>query len=202
MIKRGSNININPNNIELIISAVQEAQYPETNLSEVALSGRSNVGKSTFINSMIGRKNMARTSQQPGKTQTLNFYNIDNQLVFVDVPGYGYAKVSKKQREAFGKMIEKYISQREELKLVIQLVDLRHNPTEDDILMYNYLKYYEIPTFVVATKEDKIAKGKVQKHLANIQQKLEMEPEDEIISYSSVKNNKQQQIWNVIEEYL
>ncbi|RIO39842.1 ribosome biogenesis GTP-binding protein YihA/YsxC, partial [Staphylococcus saprophyticus] len=178
---------VNPNEIELLISAVKPEQYPETGLSEVGLSGRSNVGKSTFINSMIGRKNMARTSQQPGKTQTLNFYNIDNQLVFVDVPGYGYAKVSKKQREAFGKMIEKYISQREELKLVIQLVDLRHNPTEDDILMYNYLKYYEIPTFVVATKEDKIAKGKVQKHLANIQQKLEMEPEDEIISYSSVK---------------
>lgn len=193
---------VNPNEIELLISAVKPEQYPETGLSEVGLSGRSNVGKSTFINSMIGRKNMARTSQQPGKTRTLNFYNIDNQLVFVDVPGYGYAKVSKKQREAFGKMIEKYISQREELKLVIQLVDLRHNPTEDDILMYNYLKYYEIPTFVVATKEDKIAKGKVQKHLANIQQKLEMEPEDEIISYSSVKNNKQQQIWNVIEEYL
>lgn len=192
---------INPNEIELLISAVKPEQYPETGLSEVGLSGRSNVGKSTFINSMIGRKNMARTSQQPGKTQTLNFYNIDNQLVFVDVPGYGYAKVSKKQREAFGKMIEKYISQREELKLVIQLIDLRHNPTEDDILMYNYLKYYEIPTFVVATKEDKIAKGKVQKHLANVQQKLEMEPEDEIISYSSMKNN-QQQIWNIIAKYL
>ena len=193
---------VNPNEIELLISAVKPEQYPETSLSEVGLSGRSNVGKSTFINSMIGRKNMARTSQQPGKTQTLNFYNIDNQLVFVDVPGYGYAKVSKKQREAFGIMIEKYISQREELKLVIQLVDLRHNPTEDDILMYNYLKYYEIPTFVVATKEDKIAKGKVQKHLANIQQKLEMEPEDEIISYSSIKNNNQQQIWNIIAKYL
>ncbi|MEB6290097.1 ribosome biogenesis GTP-binding protein YihA/YsxC [Staphylococcus xylosus] len=193
---------INPNEIELLISAVKPEQYPETGLSEVGLSGRSNVGKSTFINSMIGRKNMARTSQQPGKTQTLNFYNIDNQLVFVDVPGYGYAKVSKKQREAFGKMIEKYISQREELKLVIQLIDLRHNPTEDDILMYNYLKYYEIPTFVVATKEDKIAKGKVQKHLANVQQKLEMEPEDEIISYSSMKNNNQQQIWNIIAKYL
>ena len=190
------------NKAELEKVAVEEKQYPDTSIKEFAFAGRSNVGKSSFINSMIGRKNMARTSQQPGKTQTLNFYNIDNQLVFVDVPGYGYAKVSKKQREAFGKMIEKYISQREELKLVIQLVDLRHNPTEDDILMYNYLKYYEIPTFVVATKEDKIAKGKVQKHLANIQQKLEMEPEDEIISYSSVKNNKQQQIWNVIEEYL
>ncbi|MGW7898953.1 ribosome biogenesis GTP-binding protein YihA/YsxC [Staphylococcus shinii] len=193
---------INPNEIELLISAVKPEQYPETGLSEVGLSGRSNVGKSTFINSMIGRKNMARTSQQPGKTQTLNFYNIDNQLVFVDVPGYGYAKVSKKQREAFGKMIEKYISEREELKLVIQLIDLRHNPTEDDILMYNYLKYYEIPTFVVATKEDKIAKGKVQKHLANVQQKLEMEPEDEIISYSSIKNNNQQQIWDIIAKYL
>ncbi|WP_435373564.1 ribosome biogenesis GTP-binding protein YihA/YsxC [Staphylococcus nepalensis] len=193
---------INPNEIELLISAVKPEQYPKTGLSEVGLSGRSNVGKSTFINSMIGRKNMARTSQQPGKTQTLNFYNIDNQLVFVDVPGYGYAKVSKKQREAFGKMIEKYISQRASLKLVIQLVDLRHNPTEDDVLMYNYLKYFDIPILVVATKEDKIAKGKVQKHLSNVQRKLEMEPEDEIISYSSIKNSKQQQVWNIIEKYL
>ena len=193
---------INPNEIELLISAVKPEQYPETGLSEVGLSGRSNVGKSSFINSMIGRKNMARTSQQPGKTQTLNFYNIDNQLVFVDVPGYGYAKVSKKQREAFGKMIEKYISQRTSLKLVIQLVDLRHNPTEDDILMYNYLKYFDITTLVVATKEDKIAKGKVQKHLANVQRKLEMEPEDEIISYSSIQANKQQQVWDIIAKYI
>ncbi|MGX0040641.1 GTP-binding protein [Staphylococcus capitis] len=195
-------MNINPNNIELIISAVQEAQYPETNLSEVALSGRSNVGKSTFINSMIGRKNMARTSQQPGKTQTLNFFNIDEQLIFVDVPGYGYAKVSKAQREKFGKMIEEYLTQQENLRLVIQLVDLRHNPTEDDVLMYNYLKHFDIPTLVICTKEDKIAKGKVQKHLKNIKDKLELEPEDSIISYSSIKNNKQQQIWDLISTYL
>ncbi|BAW90592.1 YihA family ribosome biogenesis GTP-binding protein [Staphylococcus capitis] len=195
-------MNINPNNIELIISAVQEAQYPETNLSEVALSGRSNVGKSTFINSMIGRKNMARTSQQPGKTQTLNFFNIDEQLIFVDVPGYGYAKVSKAQREKFGKMIEEYLTQRENLRLVIQLVDLRHNPTEDDVLMYNYLKHFDIPTLVICTKEDKIAKGKVQKHLKNIKDKLELEPEDSIISYSSIKNNKQQPIWDLISTYL
>lgn len=195
-------MNINPNNIELIISAVQEAQYPETNLSEVALSGRSNVGKSTFINSMIGRKNMARTSQQPGKTQTLNFFNIDEQLIFVDVPGYGYAKVSKAQREKFGKMIEEYLTQQENLRLVIQLVDLRHNPTEDDVLMYNYLKHFDIPTLVICTKEDKIAKGKVQKHLKNIKDKLELEPEDSIISYSSIKNNKQQQIWDLVSTYL
>ena len=179
-------MNINFNNINLIISAVK-AQYPDTGLTEVALSGRSNVGKSTFINSMIGRKNMARTSQQPGKTQTLNFYNIDEQLIFVDVPGYGYAKVSKVQREKFGKMIEEYITQRENLKLVIQLVDLRHQPTEDDVLMYNYLKHFDIPTLVICTKEDKIAKGKVQKHIKRIKDKLELESGDNIISYSSIK---------------
>ncbi len=195
-------MNINPNHIDLIISAVQESQYPETELSEVALSGRSNVGKSTFINSMIGRKNMARTSQQPGKTQTLNFYNIDNQLIFVDVPGYGYAKVSKVQREKFGKMIEEYLTQRESLQLVIQLVDLRHNPSEDDVLMYNYLKHFNIPTVVVCTKEDKIEKGKVKKHIKNIKEKLKLEPVDSIISYSSINNNKQQQIWDLIASYL
>ena len=195
-------MNINPNNIELMISAVKEEQYPETNLTEIALSGRSNVGKSSFINSMIGRKNMARTSQQPGKTQTLNFYNIDEQLIFVDVPGYGYAKVSKVQREKFGKMIEEYITQRENLKLVIQLVDLRHQPTEDDVLMYNYLKHFDIPTLVICTKEDKIAKGKVQKHIKRIKDKLELEPGDNIISYSSIKNSKQQEIWNFIETYI
>lgn len=195
-------MNINPNNINLIISAVKKAQYPDTSLTEVALSGRSNVGKSTFINSMIGRKNMARTSQQPGKTQTLNFYNIDEQLIFVDVPGYGYAKVSKVQREKFGKMIEEYITQRENLKLVIQLVDLRHQPTEDDVLMYNYLKHFDIPTLVICTKEDKIAKGKVQKHIKRIKDKLELEPGDNIISYSSIKNSKQQEIWNFIETYI
>ncbi|MBV5158951.1 ribosome biogenesis GTP-binding protein YihA/YsxC [Staphylococcus epidermidis] len=195
-------MNINFNNINLIISAVKKAQYPDTGLTEVALSGRSNVGKSTFINSMIGRKNMARTSQQPGKTQTLNFYNIDEQLIFVDVPGYGYAKVSKVQREKFGKIIEEYITQRENLKLVIQLVDLRHQPTEDDVLMYNYLKHFDIPTLVICTKEDKIAKGKVQKHIKRIKDKLELESGDNIISYSSIKNSKQQEIWNFIETYI
>lgn len=195
-------MNINPNNIDLIISAVQEAQYPDTGLSEVALCGRSNVGKSSFINSMIGRKNMARTSQQPGKTQTLNFFNIDDQLIFVDVPGYGYAKVSKSQREKFGKMIEEYLTKRESLKLVIQLVDLRHNPTEDDVLMYNYLKHFDIPTLVICTKEDKIAKGKIQKHIKNIKEKLDLDPDDTIISYSSIQNTKQQQIWDLIADYL
>lgn len=195
-------MNINPNNIDLLISAVKPEQYPELNLPEVALSGRSNVGKSTFINAMIGRKNMARTSQQPGKTQTLNFFNIDEQLIFVDVPGYGYAKVSKKQREAFGRMIETYITTREPLKLVIQLVDLRHKPTEDDILMYDFLKYYDLPTLIIATKEDKIAKGKVQKHLKEIRNTLEIEEGDQIISYSSFKKDKNKLIWDTIASFL
>lgn len=195
-------MNINPNEVDILISAVKPEQYPELDLPEVALSGRSNVGKSTFINSMIGRKNMARTSQQPGKTQTLNFFNIDNQLFFVDVPGYGYAKVSKKQREAFGKMIETYITTREALKLVIQLVDLRHPPTEDDVLMYDFLKYYDIPTLIIATKEDKIPKGKVQKHIKIIKEKLELESGDQIISYSSIEKKKQDQIWAAISAFI
>lgn len=201
--KRGVKLmNINPNEVDILISAVKPEQYPELDLPEVALSGRSNVGKSTFINSMIGRKNMARTSQQPGKTQTLNFFNIDNQLIFVDVPGYGYAKVSKKQREAFGKMIETYITTREALKLVIQLVDLRHSPTEDDVLMYDFLKYYDIPTLIIATKEDKIPKGKVQKHIKIIKEKLELESGDQIISYSSIEKKKQDQIWAAISAFI
>ncbi|WP_305849969.1 ribosome biogenesis GTP-binding protein YihA/YsxC [Staphylococcus hyicus] len=195
-------MNINPNNVDIIISAVKPDQYPDIGLPEVALSGRSNVGKSSFINSMIDRKNMARTSQQPGKTQTLNFFNLDHQLIFVDVPGYGYAKVSKKQREAFGKMIETYITQREALKLVIQLVDLRHPPTEDDVLMYDFLKYHDIPTLIIATKEDKIPKGKIQKHIKIIKETLELEKGDQIISYSSVDKKNQQLIWDAIKTHL
>ena len=193
---------INPNNVDIIISAVDPKQYPETGLPEIALSGRSNVGKSTFINTLISRKKVARTSSKPGKTQTLNFFNIDEQLIFVDVPGYGYAKVSKAQREKFGKMIEEYLTKRENLGLVIQLVDLRHNPTEDDVLMYNYLKHFDLPTLVICTKEDKIAKGKVQKHIKNIKQKLDLDPNDTIISYSSIQNSKQQYIWDIIANYI
>lgn len=193
---------INPNNVDIIISAVDPKQYPETGLPEIALSGRSNVGKSTFINTLISRKKVARTSSKPGKTQTLNFFNIDEQLIFVDVPGYGYAKVSKKQREQFGKMIEKYLTTRDELKCVIQLVDIRHKPTQDDVLMYNYLKHFEIPTIIIATKEDKIPKGKVQKHLKIIRQTMEVDSEDKLISYSSVKKEKTDNIWALLSQYI
>ncbi len=193
---------INPNNVDIIISAVDPKQYPETGLPEIALSGRSNVGKSTFINTLISRKKVARTSSKPGKTQTLNFFNIDEQLIFVDVPGYGYAKVSKKQREQFVKMIEQYLTTREALRCVIQLVDIRHKPTQDDVLMYNYLKHFEIPTIVIATKEDKIPKGKVQKHLKIIRQTLELDPEDKLISYSSLNKDKTDNIWALLSQFI
>ena len=193
---------LNPNNVDIIISAVDPKQYPETGLPEIALSGRSNVGKSTFINTLISRKKVARTSSKPGKTQTLNFFNIDEQLIFVDVPGYGYAKVSKKQREQFGKMIEQYLTTREALRCVIQLVDIRHKPTQDDVLMYNYLKHFEIPTIVIATKEDKIPKGKVQKHLKIIRQTLELDPEDKLISYSSLNKDKTDNIWALLSQFI
>jgi GTP-binding protein len=141
---------------EIVISAVKPAQYPAENLPEIALAGRSNVGKSSFINKMLARKSLARTSSKPGKTQTLNFYIINEVLHFVDVPGYGYAKVSKKEREIWGKMIETYMTTREQLRAVVLLIDVRHPPTKDDVLMYGFLKHYDIPAIIVATKVDKI----------------------------------------------
>ena len=149
---------------EIVISAVSPEQYPKTKLPEIALAGRSNVGKSSFINTLINRKSLARTSGKPGKTQTLNFYLIEEALHFVDVPGYGYAKVSKTERAKWGQMIETYLTQREQLKAVVSLVDMRHDPTEDDIQMYEFLKYYQIPVIVVATKSDKIKRGQWNKH--------------------------------------
>ena len=146
-------------NVEMVISAVRPNQYPEDGYPEFALAGRSNVGKSSFINKMIGRKSLARISSKPGKTQTLNFYKIEEQLFFVDVPGYGYAKVSKSEREAWGKMIEEYFTSREILKAVVQIVDLRHEPTDDDCMMYDFLKHYNIPCIIIATKADKVKKG-------------------------------------------
>ncbi len=150
-------------NVEMVMSAVSASQYPTDGKPEIALVGRSNVGKSSLTNTLIQRKNFARTSSQPGKTQTLNFYDVEDKLYFVDVPGYGYAKVSKAQREAFGVMIEEYITSRKQLRGVISLVDARHEPSEDDISMYEWLHYYNIPILVVATKSDKISRGKFNK---------------------------------------
>lgn len=193
---------INPNNVEILISAVSSAQYPKTGLAEIALSGRSNVGKSSFINAVAGRKNIARTSSKPGKTQTLNFYNMDDQFVFVDVPGYGYAKQSKKAREEWGKMIENYLAEREELAAVIQLVDLRHKPTEDDVLMYNYLKHFEIPVIMICTKMDKIPRSKLEKHLKVVRETIDFEEEDVMIPFSAVDKKNLPKAMEAISQYM
>ncbi|ENG4425361.1 YihA family ribosome biogenesis GTP-binding protein [Listeria monocytogenes] len=188
------------NNVELIISAVRPEQYPETDLPEYALAGRSNVGKSSFINTMICRKSMARISQKPGKTQTLNFYKIEEALFFVDVPGYGFAKVSKTEREKWGVMIETYITSREQLRGVIQIVDLRHKPTEDDRMMYEFLKYYDIPVIVVATKADKIPRSKWQKNAKIVRETLDFDPDDKFVLFSSETKMGKDEAWQFIKE--
>ncbi|KQL38051.1 GTP-binding protein [Bacillus sp. FJAT-25509] len=184
---------------DIVISAVRPNQYPETQFPEIALAGRSNVGKSSFINKMLNRKALARTSSKPGKTQTLNFFLINEQLFYVDVPGYGYAKVSKKEREAWGKMIETYITTREQLRAVILLVDLRHSPTEDDVMMYDFLKHYGIPVIIVGTKADKIPKGKWDKHAKVVREKLKIEEGDELILFSSETGMGKEKAWSVID---
>lgn len=187
---------------DIVISAVSPAQYPEGDLPEFALAGRSNVGKSSFINKMLNRKGLARISSKPGKTQTLNFYLINEILHFVDVPGYGYAKVSKKEREAWGKMIETYFTTRELLKAVLLIVDLRHPPTKDDVMMYDFLKHYEIPCIVIATKADKISKSKWQKHLRVTKEGLDLDPNDSIILFSSETGHGKDEAWSAIKQYM
>jgi GTP-binding protein len=186
------------NEAQFIISAVGPSQYPNDALPEIALAGRSNVGKSSLINRLIQRKNLARTSSQPGKTQTLNYYLINADLYFVDLPGYGYAKVSKTKREVWGKFIEDYLLKREEIKLLLLLVDLRHPPSKDDVGMYEWLKHVDVPICVVATKADKIPKSKWQKHLKIVRDALIFDPSDRLIIFSSETGLGKDELWQVI----
>lgn len=187
---------------DIVISAVKPDQYPDSALPEFALAGRSNVGKSSFINKMLSRKSLARTSSKPGKTQTLNFFLINEELFFVDVPGYGYAKVSKKEREAWGRMIETYFTTREQLKAVVMITDLRHPPTADDRMMYDFLKHHGIPCIIIATKADKIPRGKWQKHLKVTKETLELEKDDPIVLFSSETGEGRDQVWALFKEYM
>ena len=184
------------------IIAVRISQYPEDKKSEFLCLGRSNVGKSSFINTIINRKNLARTSSKPGKTTTINFYLINNEFYIVDVPGYGYAEKSKKQIEKFGIMIEEYLKQRPNLKHVFMLVDYRHKPTEDDILMYKFLKYYNIPVSIVATKYDKVNRSLRDKQNDVIKNTLNPDLGDEIINFSSVTKLGKERIYEIIENIL
>ncbi|MCM3001959.1 ribosome biogenesis GTP-binding protein YihA/YsxC [Paenibacillus cellulositrophicus] len=189
-------------NAEFIISAVGPDQYPVDALPEIALAGRSNVGKSSLINRMINRKNLARTSSTPGKTQHMNYYRINEALYFVDFPGYGYAKVSKTQRAAWGKMIEKYMLERQTLKLVLMVVDLRHPPTKDDIMMYDWLQHYDIPICVVATKADKIPKSRWQKHVKQMKESLLLRSTDLFVMFSSELGVGKEELWAVIQSFV
>ena len=191
---------MNVNKAEIVISAVSQAQYPPDLLPEIVLLGRSNVGKSSFINTLIRRKALARTSSQPGKTQTMNFYRINEQFTFVDMPGYGYAKVSKKEREKWGVMIEEYLRERKNIVQIFLLIDSRHAPSEDDCLMYEWLCYYGLDPVVIATKADKISKNDAQKSLKKIRSALSANQLQKIILFSAETQMGKDEAWHCIEE--
>ncbi len=184
--------------VELTISAVRQSQYPDDNKPEFLLVGRSNVGKSSFINSIIERKNYARISSKPGKTQTLNFYNVNNDFYLVDVPGYGFANVSKERQQKFGLMIEEYIVNRDNLKRVFMLIDFRHKPTNDDLLMYNFLKYHNLDVTVIATKVDKIGRTSRDKQESLIRETLNLLENDNLILFSSSTKLGKKDVGNTI----
>ena len=187
---------------EYVLSAAWKSQWPDESLPEICLAGRSNVGKSSLINTLTNRRKLAHVSATPGKTRTLNFYEINHELRFVDVPGYGYAKVSMKIKESFGKMMEEYISSRSNLKGMVLIVDYRHPPTKDDVMMYEFVKYYHIPVIVVATKEDKLKRSELQKNKKIIKEKLGLQDEDRFIAFSSVKKLNVDAVWDAIWELL
>lgn len=190
------------NTIELIISAVRESQYPIDKKEEFLLVGRSNVGKSSFINTIINRKNYARTSSAPGKTQTLNFYKINDEFYLVDAPGYGFAKVRNSLKKKFGLIMESYLKSRENLKMVFLLIDFRHKPTSDDIMMYDYLKYYNLPVTIICTKVDKVSKNNHAKNKNIIQKELNLKDDKNIILFSSVTKIGKNEVYEEIEKYL
>lgn len=187
---------------EYVISCVNASHYPEEGLPEMIFAGRSNVGKSSFINSLTNRKNLARVSGRPGKTQTLNFYNINDIMYLVDVPGYGYAKVNRTLKEEFGRMIEEYLVEREGLILGVLLVDYRHKPTEEDIAMYNLYKFYEIPTLIIGTKKDKISRNQYKKQETLIKQTLDFDESDVFVGYSSETHEGREEVHGIFEDLL
>lgn len=185
------------------ISAVREDQYPKDNLPEIALAGRSNVGKSSLINSLLNRKSLARTSSQPGKTQTLNFYIVNDAFYLVDVPGYGYARVSQKQRQSFGEMIQDYLETRANLKGIIILIDARREPTKDDVTMYNYAQYLNLPILLVCTKIDKVKRSQVNKVMAGLKKKINLNYDNvTVLTFSSVTKLHVKELGNWIEKQL
>ena len=187
---------------DFITSAVSPNQYPDTDLPEIAFSGRSNVGKSSLINSLLNRKKLVKVSSNPGKTRTINFFLVNEQFVLVDLPGYGYAAVSRSIKEQWGKMIEDYLKYREKLKNVVLLVDIRHAPTTDDKLMYDFIKYYRKSVILAATKLDKITKTALNKNLGVIKNTLGIDEKDILVPYSSETHQGRDELWEVLTRNL
>lgn len=182
--------------------AVRTSQYPTDMKDEFLLVGKSNVGKSSFINTILSRKNFARTSSKPGKTQTLNFYLVNDKFYLVDVPGYGYANVSKSTQKKFGLMIEEYLTKRDNLRMVFMLIDFRHKPGENDVLMYDYLKYYNLPVCLIATKYDKVKSSQKDKQEKIIKETLNIKEEDSLVLFSSITKKGREEVYRQIESKL
>ncbi len=187
---------------EFITSAVKKSQYPEDDVPEIAFAGRSNVGKSSLINLLMNKKRLAKVSQSPGKTRTINFFNVNDEFRIVDLPGYGYAKVSKAEAESWGPMMEDYLSKRASLLKVVQLVDSRHDPSAQDIQMYEYLRYYGLDGLVVATKADKLSRGQLGNNLRNIRRVLQLSPEDNLVAASAQNGTGAQELLDIMEKIL
>lgn len=191
---------MNVTKAEMVITAGMTSQFPKHDLPEIAFAGKSNVGKSSLLNAMLNRKSLARTSSQPGKTQTINFYSVQDTFMFVDLPGYGYAKVSKSEREKWGKLIEGYLEKREQLQKIILLIDIRHEVGANDKMMYDWIKHYHNEVIVVATKMDKIKRSQVQKQLSVIRKGLGLSGADKLIAFSSETKQGKDELWKIIEE--
>ena len=187
---------------ELEAVAVKASQYPADDTPEIAFAGRSNVGKSSLLNLLTNRKSLARVSGSPGKTRTINFYRVNKQFRIVDLPGYGYAKVSKSMSKDWGPMMEEYFQKRQGIKKVIQLVDIRHAPSAQDVQMYEYLRHYGFDGIVVATKADKVSRNEMQKCISVIRKTLQLNPEDIVIPISSLKRSGHDKLLDVMEALL
>ena len=189
-------------NPQFEISAVKPSQYPNNDLPQIVLVGKSNVGKSSFINSMLNRKKLARTSSEPGKTRLINFYNVDDNFYFVDLPGYGYSKMSKQEQAKVGNFIEEYLSTCKKIALIVCLIDIRHSPTENDRLMYQYIINTNTPCLIVANKADKIAVTKVDAAVLNLQQELNPLKDLTFLPYSSERKIYGENVWSYLEQYI
>lgn len=193
---------MNVNNVELTAVCGRKDQYPNTELPEIAFVGKSNVGKSSLINCMVNRKSLARTSQNPGKTRTINFYNVEDIVHFVDLPGYGYARASKSEIAKWGKMIEEYLLERPQLKSIILLIDIRHEPSQNDKLMYDWLKHYAYKIIIVTTKSDKLKRSQINKHISIISKSLQLDKEDILIPFSSETRDGRDKLWDIIKSVI